>query len=90
MESEEGIETLNTFSITIATTDVLDCFHSFRMPLSLSEFFCHRAVPAHVLRKNDGRDASGPQTGSAYGHLAMMGRESSPWFLLVTVSGTEL
>ena len=48
VESEEGIETLNKFSIVIATTDVRDFFHRFGMPLSLIKFFCLRAILAHV------------------------------------------
>ena len=49
VECEETIEALNKFSIAIATIDVSDSFHRFRMPLSLSKFFCLRAVVAHVL-----------------------------------------
>ena len=49
VESEERIEALNKLSIAIATTDVRDCFHRFRMSLSLSKFFCLQAVPAQVL-----------------------------------------
>ena len=37
VESEEGIEALNKLSIAIATTDVRDSFHRFRMPLSSME-----------------------------------------------------
>ena len=40
VESEEGIDALNTFSLAIATTDV-ECRNS------LSKFFCLRVVPAH-------------------------------------------
>ena len=46
MNSEAGAELLNEFSIAIATTDVRDCFHRFRMPLSLSRFFCLKTVRA--------------------------------------------
>ena len=49
VESEEGIDALNNFSIAIATTDVRDCFHRFRMPHSSRQFFCLRAVAAHVF-----------------------------------------
>ena len=49
VESEEGIEVLNKVTIAIATTDVPDCFHRFRIRLSLSKFFCLRAFHAHVL-----------------------------------------
>ena len=46
VNSEAGTKFLNEFSIAIATTDVRDCSHRFRMPVSLSRFFCLRAVMA--------------------------------------------
>ena len=49
VNSEAGAELLSEFSIAIAPSDVRDCFHRFRMSLSLSGFFCLRAVLAHVL-----------------------------------------
>ena len=36
VDSEAGVELLNEFSIAIAPTDVPNCFHWFRVPLSLS------------------------------------------------------
>ena len=71
VDSEEGIEALNKLSIAIATTEILECFHRFHMPLSLSKFCCLGAVLAHVLF-NDGRDARGTEAGSAYCHLDML------------------
>ena len=38
VDSEAEVELLHEFSIAIATTDVRDCFHRFRI-LSLSSFF---------------------------------------------------
>ena len=61
----EGVDVeSNKFSISIATTDVRDCFHRFRMPLSLSGFFFLWAVPAHEPC-HDGRDARGTEIGNA-------------------------
>ena len=36
VDSEAVVELLNEFSIAIAPTDVPNCFHWFRVPLSLS------------------------------------------------------
>ena len=55
VESETGRKLLNEFAIVIATWDVGDCFHHFRMPRSLGVSFCRKPVSAHVL--NDGRNA---------------------------------
>ena len=39
VDPEAAVELLNEHSIAIATRDVRDCFHRFRMRLSLSRFF---------------------------------------------------
>ena len=89
VESEEGIEALNKFSFAIATTDVRDCFHRFRMPLSLGEFSCLRAVPAYV-NPMTGEMLEG-QAGSAYCHLATLGVLSMgfSWSLFLAQSCNE-
>ena len=39
VDSEAAVELLNELSIAIATRDVRDCFHRFRMRVSLSRFY---------------------------------------------------
>ena len=72
LDSEEGIEALNKFSIAVATTDVRDCFRRFRMPHSLGKFFCLRTVPAHVLSMT-GEVLEGQKLEAHTDSLAMLG-----------------
>ena len=77
VDSEAAVELRNTFSIAIAKTDVRDCFHRFRMLLSLSRFLLSQSS-SRTCVLNDWRHARG--TGPwrrilPFGHVG----EYSPW-----------
>ena len=86
VDYESGAELLNEFSIAIATTDVRDCFHRFRMPLSLSSFL-PMAVPARVFLMT--REILEGQAVGAYCHVAML-ESALHGLFLVAVSGPQL
>ena len=87
VDSEAEVELLHEFSIAIATTDVRDCFHRFRMPLSLSSFFFVSEQFGQMLSMT-GEMLEG-QAGSAHCHLAMLGSAPHGLFL-VAVSGPQM
>ena len=88
VETEAAVELRNDFTIAIATTDVRDCFHPFRMPLSLSRLLLSRSNSCTCVL-NDWRNARGTEAGGAYRRLAIS--VSTPHgILLVAVSGPKL
>ena len=83
VDSEEGIEALNNFSIAIATTDVRDCFQRFRLPRSLSKFFFSPST--RVVK--DQRGARVIEIGSTCCHLAILGSSMGfSWSLFLAQS----